>query len=91
MFVVIAGPVNNVLVIRQTQYINPRASASSLTPPLRRHSLTLPPPLEKFASSQDENTYVKVFIGPQTTSNQHLDSFYISIQSMEAQIKELQE
>ncbi|KAL6552685.1 hypothetical protein OROHE_008049 [Orobanche hederae] len=84
-------PVNNVLVIRQTQYINPRSSASSLAPPLRRRNLTLPPPLEKFASSQDENMYVKVFIGPQTTSNQHLDSFYISIQSMEAQIKELQQ
>ncbi|GFP91721.1 protein root initiation defective 3 [Phtheirospermum japonicum] len=85
------GPVSNVLVIRQPQYINPRTPAHSPANPLRRHNLTLPPPLEKFANSPDENAYVKVFIGPQTTSNQHLDTSYISIQTMEAQIKELQQ
>ncbi|KAI3465344.1 hypothetical protein Pfo_022007 [Paulownia fortunei] len=76
---------------RQPQYINPRISASSLASPLRRHGLTLPPPLEKFANSPDENAYFKVFIGPQTTSNQLLESMYISVQTMGAQIKELQQ
>ncbi|GER51347.1 transducin/WD40 repeat-like superfamily protein [Striga asiatica] len=71
------GPVSSVLVTRQAQST------------LRRHNLPLPP-LEKFANSPDENTYVKVFIGPQTISNQIIDSSYIGIQTMEAQIKELQ-
>lgn len=83
------GPVNNVLVIRRPQYLNPRSSASSMTSPVRRPG-ALPPPLEKFANSADENAYIKAFIGPQTTSNQLLDSSYISVQTMEAQIKELQ-
>ncbi|KAK6160688.1 hypothetical protein DH2020_004069 [Rehmannia glutinosa] len=85
------GPVNNVLVIRQPQNLNPRTSANSPVSPLRRHGLTLPPPLEKFANSPDENAHAKVFIGPQTTSNHLLDSSYISVQTMEAQIKELQQ
>ncbi|KAL0325584.1 UNVERIFIED_CONTAM: protein ROOT INITIATION defective [Sesamum radiatum] len=85
------GPVNNVLVIRQPKYINPRTSASSLASAARRQGLTLPPPLEKFANSPDENPYVKVLIGPQTLPNQLLDSPYISVQTMEAQIKELQQ
>ncbi|KAL0360840.1 UNVERIFIED_CONTAM: protein ROOT INITIATION defective [Sesamum radiatum] len=53
------GPVNNVLVIRQPKYINPRTSATSLASAARRQGLTLPPPLEKFANSPDENPYVK--------------------------------
>ncbi|KAL0438735.1 UNVERIFIED_CONTAM: protein ROOT INITIATION defective [Sesamum latifolium] len=85
------GPVNNVLVIRQPKYINPRTSATSLSSAPRRQGLTLPPPLEKFANSPDENPYVKVLIGPETLPNQLLDSPYISVQTMEAQIKELQQ
>ncbi|PIN16451.1 WD40 repeat protein [Handroanthus impetiginosus] len=85
------GPVNNVLVIRQPHHINPRTSVGSLSAPSRRHGLTLPPPLEKFANSPDENVYIKAIIGPQTTSDQLLDSSYTSIQKMEAQIKELQQ
>ncbi|KAL0291832.1 UNVERIFIED_CONTAM: protein ROOT INITIATION defective [Sesamum radiatum] len=85
------GPVNNVLVIRQPKYINPRTSATSLASAARRQGLTLPPPLEKFANSPDENPYVKVLIGPQTLPHQLLDSPYISVQTMEAQMKELQQ
>ncbi|KAL0360843.1 UNVERIFIED_CONTAM: protein ROOT INITIATION defective [Sesamum radiatum] len=85
------GPVNNVLVIKQPKYINPRTSATSLASATRRQGLTLPPPLEKFANSPDENPYVKVLLGPQTLPNQLLDSPYISVQTMEAQIKELQQ
>ncbi|CAA0814356.1 PLC-like phosphodiesterases superfamily protein [Striga hermonthica] len=82
------GPVSNVLVTRQPQYLNTRKSACSQASTLR-HNLPLPP-LEKFVNSPDENTYVKLFIGPQTMSNQIVDSSYIGIQTMEAQIKELQ-
>ncbi|KAL0360839.1 UNVERIFIED_CONTAM: protein ROOT INITIATION defective [Sesamum radiatum] len=70
------GPVNNVLVIRQPKYINPRTSATSLASAARRQGLTLPPPLEKFANSPDENPYVKVLIGPQTLPHQLLDSIH---------------
>ncbi|KAL7117048.1 hypothetical protein ACP275_03G046500 [Erythranthe tilingii] len=83
------GPVNNVLVIRNPQHLNPQTSANSSS---RRHGLTLPPPLEKFAKSADENSHIKAFIGgSHSTSNQLLDSSYITVQTMESQIKELQQ
>ncbi|KAK4492119.1 hypothetical protein RD792_002916 [Penstemon davidsonii] len=85
------GPINNVLVIRQLQNTSPRTSNHTLASPLRRHGAPLPSPLEKFVNSADENAYVKVFINPHTTSNQHLDSSYITVQTMENQIKELQQ
>ncbi|KAH6824676.1 Transducin/WD40 repeat-like superfamily protein [Perilla frutescens var. hirtella] len=83
------GPVNNVIITRHPQLLNPQTSASGAS--LRRHALALPPPLEKFANSSDENTYVKVLIGGQAASNELLDSSYISVQTMETQIKELQQ
>lgn len=83
------GPVNNVMVTRQPQLLNSRTSTSAAS--LKRHVFTLPPPLEKFANSPDENTHVKVLIGGQAASNELLDSSYISVQTMEAQIKELQQ
>ncbi|KAG8377598.1 hypothetical protein BUALT_Bualt08G0049700 [Buddleja alternifolia] len=87
------GPVNNVVVIKQTQYMNPRTSANSLASPSpRRHGLPLPPPLEKFGSSPDENAYVKAFINAGTTPSHILNSpSYVSVRTMEDQIKELQQ
>lgn len=50
----------------------------------------MPPPLQKYANSSDENAYTKAFISPQTASNKLLDDSYISVQTMENLIKELQ-
>ncbi|XP_047975725.1 protein ROOT INITIATION DEFECTIVE 3 [Salvia hispanica] len=83
------GPVNNVMVTRQPQLLNPRTSAPTASS--RKQALTLPPPLEKFANSPDENTHVKVLIGGQDPSNGITDSSYVSVQAMEAQIRELQQ
>lgn len=83
-----SGPVNNVMVTRQPQLLNPRTSAPTASS--RKQALTLPPPLEKFANSPDENTHVKVLIGGQDPSNGITDSSYVSVQAMEAQIRELQ-
>ncbi|XP_042018765.1 protein ROOT INITIATION DEFECTIVE 3-like [Salvia splendens] len=83
------GPVNNVMVTRQPQLLNPRTSAPTASS--RKQALTLPPQLEKFANSPDENTHVKVLIGGQDPSNGIIDSSYVSVQAMEAQIRELQQ
>ncbi|XP_051124638.1 protein ROOT INITIATION DEFECTIVE 3 [Andrographis paniculata] len=87
------GPLNNVLVIKQHQTINPRTSFNSLATPLRRHGGTLPPPLEKFANSPEENTHIKAFVGPQTALSQPLYFPYRcrSILAMEAHLQELQQ
>lgn len=83
-----SGPVNNVMIARQPQMLNPRTSASAASS--RRHALTLPPPLEKFANAPDENTHVKAFVGGQASSNEISNTSYVSIRAMEAQIRELQ-
>ncbi|KAL8513870.1 hypothetical protein ACS0TY_013112 [Phlomoides rotata] len=83
------GPVNNVIVIRRPQSMNPQTSEQASQ--LKRRVLALPPPLEKLSNSADENAFVKAHIGNQTTSDELLGSSYISVQTMEAQIKELQQ
>lgn len=83
-----AGPINNVIVIRRPQSINPQTSEQASH--AKRRVLALPPPLEKFSNSPDENACVKAHVGNQTTSDELLGSSYITVQTMEAQIKELQ-
>ncbi|KAH6758948.1 hypothetical protein C2S51_019183 [Perilla frutescens var. frutescens] len=51
--------VNNVIITRHPQLLNPQTSASDAS--LRRHALALPPPLEKFANSSDENAMLKPY------------------------------
>lgn len=84
-----AGPVNNILVVRQQLYsnfhINPNMSTSS-----KRHGSLLPPPLEKYANSTDEVTDFKAVIGLQATCSESMDSVYHSSHVMNNQIKELQ-
>ncbi|CAA2985027.1 ROOT INITIATION DEFECTIVE 3 [Olea europaea subsp. europaea] len=84
------GPVNNVLVVRQPQHLNPGTSPNTQASSLRGHGWPMPPPLQKYANSSDENAYTKAFISPQTASNKLLDDSYISVQTMENLIKELQ-
>ncbi|KAL3514483.1 hypothetical protein ACH5RR_027200 [Cinchona calisaya] len=84
------GPVNNVLVVRQPSHLNPRASTNSHAFSSRRHAV-LPLPLEKYSNSSDENTDTKAYIICQTTYNNFTDTPYISSQTMQNQIKELQQ
>ncbi|CAI9777764.1 unnamed protein product [Fraxinus pennsylvanica] len=84
------GPVSNVLVVRRPQHLNPGTSTNTQASSLRGYGWPLPPPLQKYANSVDENAYIKAFISPQSASNKLLDDSYISVQTMEKLIKELQ-
>ena len=57
---------------------------------IRRHGSSLPPPLEKYTNSTDEILEVKAYLSTEATSDTPLDASYISIQTMNNQIKELQ-
>lgn len=84
-----AGPVNNILVVRQQFYnnfhINPNMQVSS-----RRHGSLLPPPLEKYDNSTDGDADFKAVIGLQPTCSESMDAFYQSSHVINNQIKELQ-
>lgn len=81
-----AGPVNNILVIRQqVSHTIPNSQASS-----RRHGSSLPPPLEKRAYEADKDAGFKAVIGLQGTCNKSTDAVYITSDVMERQIRELQ-
>ncbi|XP_059636428.1 protein ROOT INITIATION DEFECTIVE 3 [Cornus florida] len=80
------GPVNNILVVRHRQILmNSKASS------VRRLGSSLPPPLEKYANSTEENIDTKAYLAPRATSNNFLDASYITIDSMNHQIEELQQ
>ncbi|XP_027093048.2 protein ROOT INITIATION DEFECTIVE 3 isoform X1 [Coffea arabica] len=83
------GPVNNVLVIRQPSHCNPRTSMNFQAFSSRRH-VVLPSPLEKYSNSHDDNIDTKACINCQTYNN-IADVPYISFQTMQNQIKELQQ
>lgn len=77
-----AGPVNNIVLVRQRLY--PKSQTSS-----RRHG-PLFPPLEKYANSTDEDTDTKTVIGFQETYNKSMNATYLSSHVIDNQIKELQ-
>ncbi|PSR99780.1 Protein ROOT INITIATION DEFECTIVE like [Actinidia chinensis var. chinensis] len=85
------GPVNNILVARPPLCSNPRMLLNSQSSSIRRHGSSLPPPLEKYTNSTDEILEVKAYLSTEATSDTPLDASYISIQTMNNQIKELQQ
>ncbi|XWS14714.1 hypothetical protein CRYUN_Cryun35bG0032400 [Craigia yunnanensis] len=74
------GPVNNILIVRRPES---KEQASS-----RRHELLLPPPLEKYANSTDEDMDNKAIITLPDTRD--LPS-YLSSQLINDHIKQLQQ
>lgn len=66
-----------------------RGTMNSQMPSVKRHGVSLPPPLEKCANSADENDY-KAVIGPRIDPDRCVEASYISIQSLSNQILELQ-
>lgn len=62
---------------------------SSQVPSVKRHGASLPPPLEKYANSADDNDYVAV-IGPRVNPDRSVEASYISVQTLNNQILELQ-
>ncbi|KAL7245223.1 hypothetical protein ACSBR2_000527 [Camellia fascicularis] len=85
------GPVNNILVVRPPLCLNPQLLLNSQSSSVRRHGSSLPPPLEKYTNSTDEIVEVKAYLSAQPTSNEPLHASYISIHTMNNQIKELQQ
>ncbi|MCD7470290.1 hypothetical protein HAX54_010019 [Datura stramonium] len=51
------GPVNNIIVVRQPSLLSTRGSVNSNMPSVKRHGVSLAPPLEKYANSADDNDY----------------------------------
>ncbi|KAL6985076.1 hypothetical protein U1Q18_018454 [Sarracenia purpurea var. burkii] len=58
---------------------------------VRRHGSSLPPPLEKYSSLTDEIIEVKAYLSAKAAFDEPLDALYISIHTMNNQIKELQQ
>lgn len=85
------GPVNNILVARRPQCLYPRTLTNSRASSGRRNGSLLPPPLEKYTNSMDENTDSKAFITPQANPYNPHDASYVSFCTMHDQINELQQ
>ncbi|CAN4122664.1 unnamed protein product [Withania somnifera] len=83
------GPVNNIVVVRQPSLMSIRGSVNSQVSSLKRHGLSIAPPLEKFPYSADENDY-KAVIGPRIDADRSIEASYICIQTLNNQILELQ-
>lgn len=76
---------NNILVVTLPEaLLKPQASAG------KKHSLSVPKPLEKYASSTTENVGAKVFIGGQASYALPLSPSYVSVDVMNEQINEMQ-
>ncbi|KAF7816232.1 protein ROOT INITIATION DEFECTIVE 3 [Senna tora] len=88
MFKHAKGPVNNILVVRQQLDLCNRIS-SNLQASSRRQGSLLPPPLEKYANSTDEDSDVKTVISLQD-GRSCKEVSYISSQVISNQIKEFQ-
>ncbi|XP_073022121.1 protein ROOT INITIATION DEFECTIVE 3-like isoform X2 [Primulina eburnea] len=84
------GVVNNVLITRQSQSVFSQMSKKSGDTTPKGHSFLFPPPLQKYASTPEENAHVDVYLSPHDNSDKFLDLSYISVQTMENQIKELE-
>lgn len=88
MFMHSKGPVNNILLVRQPVNSNPRYSKMQ---PSRRHGYLLPPPLEKYSNSANEDMYNnKTIVNLQAVGNILLENSYSSSHVIHNQIKELQ-
>nr|GLL18249.1 protein ROOT INITIATION DEFECTIVE 3 [Ipomoea trifida] len=85
------GPVNNILVVRPPSHLSARTSITSHPSSTKRPGLPMPLPLEKYTNSSDDNNDVKAFIAPQNIPNVHLEASYVSCQTMNNQIRELEQ
>ncbi|XP_022768748.1 protein ROOT INITIATION DEFECTIVE 3 isoform X2 [Durio zibethinus] len=80
------GPVNNILIVRRPLPLGRAGSKEQASS--RRHETSLPPPLEKYANSTDEDMDNKAIITLPATSD--LPS-YLSAQLINDHVKELQQ
>ncbi|KAI3687130.1 hypothetical protein L1987_80821 [Smallanthus sonchifolius] len=83
------GPVNNVLVIQRPQALYPRTLANNQGL-VARKQVSLPPPLEKFTSI-DEESDLSIYITSHPDYYRPCDAIYATVDSMNKQINELQQ
>lgn len=83
------GSINNVQIVRKQlgfnsrMVVNPQGSS-------RRHGSLLPPPLEKYTNSSDDDSDFRTVVSLHGTSYEPLESPHISSNAMNQQIEELQ-
>lgn len=87
IFLDAAGPITNILVVRQE--IDLSNHISNLQAPSKKKGGNLPPPLEKYANSIDEDSDIKT-IASLGGSRTCMDVSYCSSHAISNYIKELQ-
>lgn len=80
---------NNILVVRRPPYLN-LGSFSNPHTSSRRHGSQLPPPLDKYVTSADEDVDKKGVIRLPSLYNTPRDASYISHRTIDNHLKELQ-
>ncbi|XP_010061738.3 protein ROOT INITIATION DEFECTIVE 3 [Eucalyptus grandis] len=83
------GPINNVQIVRKQLGFNPRMVVNPQGSS-RRHGSLLPPPLEKYTNSSDDDSDFRTVVSLHGTSYEPLESPHISSNAMNQQIEELQ-
>ncbi|KAF9611409.1 hypothetical protein IFM89_032078 [Coptis chinensis] len=84
------GPVNNVLVIRRSLSKNPQTAANRQAS--RRHESSLPPPLDKYTNSKDDDIDVNPIISLPSHCTETPDGrLYYTSHVMSSHIKEFQQ
>lgn len=84
-----AGPINNVQIVRKQLGFNPRIVLNPQGSS-RRHGSVLPPPLEKYTNSSDDDSDFRTVVTLHGASYGPLESPHISSNAMNEQIEELQ-
>ncbi|KAK9165283.1 hypothetical protein Scep_000474 [Stephania cephalantha] len=84
------GPVNNLLVIRQSLFINPHTSGDTDSSFYKRNATSLPPALEKYMDSTEVNDKVRPLVALRASCNEPLGTLFHSCTVLKNQIKELE-
>ncbi|KAK9129628.1 hypothetical protein Sjap_010115 [Stephania japonica] len=84
------GPVNNLLVVRQSLFINPHTSGDMESSFSRRHATSLPLALEKYMDSTEVNDKVKPLVALRASCDEPLGTLFHSCTVLKNQIKELE-
>lgn len=82
------GPINNVQIVRKQLGFGPCIVANPQGSS-RRHGSLLPPPLEKYTNSSDDDSDFRTVVSLHGASYEPLESPHISSNAMDQQIEEL--
>ncbi|KAJ4966810.1 hypothetical protein NE237_018659 [Protea cynaroides] len=86
-----AKGLNNIFVVRQPFIGINREGIGAQAPLSRKSASLLPPPLDKYINSPDENNEPRAVIAPHTSCDEPLEAPYHSFHVMKHQINELQQ